>query len=201
MNCKNCGNQVGDGMKFCPECGADMLEQSAEALNGEIVEEDGSAAGDGWFPPDQNMTVKEGVETVSAPKKVGEKLNIGYIGVLAASILALVAAFIKNSGGRWNDYSIVMLLSYYKVGDGKTYIMILAVLLVATIILGYFQKILLMLITSLISTGWIIYILNIFIRCGESILNGMGLLLFLAGGILLVISAIAAFKIGRNQKA
>ena len=199
MNCRNCGNQVGEGMKFCPECGADMLRQSAEALTGEVVDENGCTAGDGRTPPNENTAVNENVETIDNPKETKGKLNIGHMGVLAGSILALVSAFIKNSG-TWSGESIIMLISSSNVnnGDGKTYIMVLAALLIATIVLGFFQKNLIMLITSLASMGWIIYTYR---KCGQSFLNGIGLLLFLAGGILLVVSSIAAFQISRSQKA
>ncbi len=199
MNCKNCGNQVGEGMKFCPECGADMLGQSAEALTGKVVDENGYAVGDGGTQPNQNTAVNENVETLDNPKEIKGKLNIGHIGVLAGSILAMVSVFIKNSG-TWTGESIIMLISSSNVnnGDGKTYIMILAALLIATIVLGFFRKNLIMLITSLVSMGWIIYTYK---KCGQSFLNGIGLLLFLAGGILLVVSSIAAFQISRSQKA
>ena len=152
MNCKNCGNQVGEGMKFCPECGADMIGQSAEALTGKVVDENGYVAGDGGTQPNQNTAVNENVETLDNPKEIKGKLNIGHIGVLAGSILAMVSVFIKNSG-TWTGESIIMLISSSNVnnGDGKTYIMILAALLIATIVLGFFRKNLIMLITSLAS--------------------------------------------------
>ncbi len=110
MNCKNCGNQVEEGMKFCPECGADMIGQSAEALTGKVVDENGYVAGDGGTQPNQNTAVNENVETLDNPKEIKGKLNIGHIGVLAGSILAMVSVFIKNSG-TWTGESIIMLIS------------------------------------------------------------------------------------------
>lgn len=182
MICKNCGNQVADGMKFCPECGSAMTTQPDEALTGEIVEIKDSVSGDGNTPIAKGRT---------------RKYNIGHLGVLIASLLTLIATFMPNSG-TWGSYTIIIILSRDNKGDGRTYVMILAILLIATVMTGYLRRNMLTVIASIASTAWIVYM---FIICGESPLKGMGILLFLIGGILLVVSSIAAFKISRNQQA
>ena len=181
MYCKNCGNQVGDGMKFCPECGAEMALQA--------LEEGASEKGE--------IVTIETMEQAGAspPETRRKKYNIGHFGVLIASLLTLVAVFMRNRGELWG-HSILEMLSINGKGDGRTYVMILAMLLIATIVAACLRKNMLMAIGSIVSTVWIFYM---YTNCGESFLRGMGLLLFLLGGILLVISGMAAFIISRKS--
>lgn len=191
MYCKNCGNQVGDGMKFCPECGAEMASQALE-------EPAGKEAGgkEGALEKGEIVTIEDMEQAEASPPETRrKKYNIGHFGVLIASLLTLVAAFIPNRGELWS-HSILEMLSINGKGDGRTYVMILAMLLIATIVTACLRKNMLMVIGSIVSTVWILYM---YTTCGESFLYGMGLLLFLLGGILLVISAVAALIISRKS--
>lgn len=39
MICPNCGKEVNDGIKFCPECGADLSANNATAANNQFSQE------------------------------------------------------------------------------------------------------------------------------------------------------------------
>lgn len=45
MNCKNCHQEIPDGVKFCPCCGAPQEADNSEMLKQDIVETEGFSAG------------------------------------------------------------------------------------------------------------------------------------------------------------
>lgn len=193
MFCKNCGKQVEDGVKFCPNCGSAM---SVPEEVGKSASEHTAKAGEEKKGYEQVLTKENAEKALQQAKELKKRYNIGHLGVLVASVLALVAAFMPNSGA-WKYSTIVSLLSEGNRGDGTVYALILAAILVVAVITTYFKKNLLTVVFAAAGTVWIFYM---FKTCEQSVLNGVGLLLFPVAGILLIVSAIAAFSMGRRAK-
>lgn len=115
MFCKNCGNQIPDGVRFCPKCGkvtgAVLSNQSAinqNAANKNLMGH--TATGKSTMDSDtirSEKTTQSGwsgeISEASAIKKSKTKkqrylraYNLGHFGVLIGCVMEIVAVFLPN---------------------------------------------------------------------------------------------------------
>lgn len=190
MICNNCGKQVADGMKFCPECGNPVGAPTPETIDMGVE----NTLEFNQDPTYQNVIKADQSEGIKRRGGIVRGHNIAHIGILFASILTMIAVFLPNKA-IWNAESIALKLN--RMGtDSFAMIFILIALLAFTIIMSVFYKKILAIVGSFASLCWIIFT---FKKCGESVLTGRGFLLFLIGGIILVISAVGSYMIERNR--
>ena len=80
MYCKNCGQELADGVQFCPACGAEVKQVSA--ANGQ--EAISAAAANANLQPEQTET------TAAATKPAAKELSNWCYGAIVSAILAFV---------------------------------------------------------------------------------------------------------------
>ena len=186
MTCTNCGKEIMDGVKFCPECGKPVSDASAEIVAGEFAEERNSAG---------NMAE-------SMRNKVGSlrKFNIGHLGVFLGGILAIASVFKENVSGIYNSGSVVSNINNNPgLGfSGNSIVFIMIACILVTFLMALFRRYIPTIIGAVVSFGIIIFMSR---STGQSVLAGMGYTLFVVGGIILVVSAIGSFLIYNRHRS
>ena len=85
MNCKNCYQEIPDGSKFCPHCGAKQNEVQANEVQPNAEQE--NAAGYQDVSGYQNNS---GYQNVTGYQNNGQKPEINYVPYLILSIISTV---------------------------------------------------------------------------------------------------------------
>ena len=86
MNCKNCYQEISDGSKFCPHCGAKQNEVQPNAEQENAVKNDPVQA-TGAAKTTENAA---GYQDVSGYQNNGQKPEINYVPYLVLSIISTV---------------------------------------------------------------------------------------------------------------
>ena len=98
MNCKNCYQEIPDGSKFCPHCGAKQNEVQPNAEQENAVKNDPVQA-TGAAKTTENATGYQdaagyqnnrGYQKVTGYQKNGQKQEINYVQYLVLSIISTV---------------------------------------------------------------------------------------------------------------
>ena len=82
MFCKNCGNQIKDGVRFCPQCG----KETGISMTQEEIKEPKEAAG---FSRGSRTPLRKNRHYVTT-------YNVGHFGVLIGCVIQAVALFMPN---------------------------------------------------------------------------------------------------------
>ncbi len=82
MFCKNCGNQIKDGVRFCPQCG----KETGISMTQEEIKEPKEAAG---FSRGSRTPLRKNRRYVTT-------YNVGHFGVLIGCVIQAVALFMPN---------------------------------------------------------------------------------------------------------
>lgn len=92
MNCKNCYQEIPDGSKFCPHCGAKQNEVQPNAEQENAVKNDPVQA-TGAAKTTENATGYQdaaGYQNVTGYQNNGQKPEINYVPYLVLSIISTV---------------------------------------------------------------------------------------------------------------
>lgn len=117
MNCKNCGNPLDKGVKFCTSCGQPVEPENSEEINSqEPVVEETTSAEITETPVEENAFVNPEFNNERKPKKGAKKRVIAIIAVVVALALTLGVVFnldyfkgfwVKNFGSDTEYYCYV----------------------------------------------------------------------------------------------
>lgn len=223
MFCKNCGNQIKDGVRFCPKCGKEI----GISMHQEEIKEPKETAGFcGRNRTPLRKTRRSYVTTY----------NVGHFGVLIGCVIQIVAIFLPNyttgilaqvlgkiSQVLGSTPSLAKFCSTFHLdvhsrehrefvesllgsvgldAEFKTFmgvtgvgILLMAVflLLIFLFALGKRQPIFL----SILNMGMVSMILYSFSQF-TSVFEGRGFLLLLVGGVVILLSSIIAFMLRYN---
>lgn len=171
MICKNCGKNVTEESKFCPECGSVM---------------DGETGHNSIVPSEVNVV-----------EKSRKTYNIGHLGILIGGILTIISAFLENKSGIYVSKSIVGEISAKGSISGNSLVFMLILCIAFTFAMAWFKKNILTIIGAVASMGCIAFMFH---ASEKFILAGMGYMLFGLGGVVLLISSVLAFNLNRNQQ-
>ena len=105
MFCKNCGNEIKDGAKFCPGCGAELAEAPAE-------QEAPQAA---TTPAEPVEVVNEAKIPQKKPKKLGKLIPIIAAALVAGFVflVAFVVVIIMIFNSKGYEKEVENYLNFY----------------------------------------------------------------------------------------
>lgn len=196
MNCKNCGAQLEEGKKFCPECGTKVSEpvESAE----QTVQTSTNDTTNFNLEEKLITNTKKAAEKANQLVDFKKKYNLGHLGVVLGGLLVLIMPFLHSE--EINplpafDTMINLINSYGHVsGNSLAFIMIVVVLF--TFVMAFFKQNILTIIGSVASLACVAFMVS---ASKLSVLGSFYCMLFVLGGILMLVSSIVALRL--NQKA
>ena len=205
MFCKNCGNQIPDGVRFCPKCGKETgtvpSNQNAagqDVINKNTVEHSTTAqstvnlntmgtknsAQSGWSA---GISEESGIKKTKTKKqRYLRTYNLGHFGVLIGCVMEIVAVRNVEIYQNFRDYTETAAIMLMIMGLFVLVSFICVLLKFAPVVASVF---------NLAAIGVLLYM------CSKltSVFQGQGYLLLLAGGVVIFVSSVISSMMTSNM--
>lgn len=187
MFCENCGKELADDTRFCPECGTEIRipypDQKKTKINNQDFE---FAKNEKPFVSKQKMTTERKNIFASQASHLEYNYNFGHILAVIGAVLEIVSLFLPNKGKLFNGINMwellkillqSMLKSFSELGEEGN-ILICYSIIITYLVLLFISCIELntdsLIITSIFNiaiVGYIVYQYNNFFISGMDILE------------------------------